>query len=187
MTSEILGSDDPNYELKHDLMRSGLYHKARQGHLEFRDRLSHVLILLAGASSVSSLVMGTPIQQAIAVAITVISAVQLVFDHGRRAAKHGVLARDHFLLLAQIPAGDQPADDGLRASYIRLAADEELQYRAVDAIAYNQALRGLVYQCDDDLLHIPRHHRILAHFLHFPGFDYQTKAERRGSGRSGIS
>ena len=163
--------------LSFELLRSALYHDARQSHLEWVDRLAHYATALAGSAAFATVLGNDPAWAAVAAAFaTAISMAGLVFDFAGRARTHQLLRREFYGLLAD---SDAPS---CRARMTRLYADEPPIKWAVNALAHNQAARAL---CGDDaqLLGIDWTARRLAHWRRFdpsrfPDLPKPRKADR---------
>src|SRR5688572_6224516 len=89
--------------LEHQALRNALYHTARRQWLDSIRRLMTLLVLVAGAGTVSQVVAGLPVGAVIlGLLVTLISATQLVFDFAGRARDHQLLQRRYYDILGKI-------------------------------------------------------------------------------------
>lgn len=168
--------------LLHNSLRNALYHTARRRYFELLGKTTSLLIIILGASAVSPLAdmvdNGTLI---VSVLVTVLGAIQLVFDFSGQARVHQGLQRDYYGLMAEIEANPNPtANDiaALRGKMTIIYADEPPVMRAVDAKAYNDAIDGGGMYDGDQRLVIPFWQLPFKHFIAFEGHAYATIAER---------
>lgn len=121
-----------------------MYHTQRGAFLDGLNRLISFLVILLGASVVSKVANGTWLE----LGVVFFATIQLVFDFGTRAMEHQFLQRRYYEILAQMDmdaesAADPEAAKKWSAKLLTIAADEPMPMRALDAIAYNQALDAM--------------------------------------------
>ncbi|SDX89710.1 hypothetical protein SAMN05444336_11291 [Albimonas donghaensis] len=159
--------------LNFELLRSALYHDARQSHLERLDRLAHYLTALAGSAAFATVLRDDPTLAAVAAATAAaISMAALVFDFSGRARSHQQLRREFYRLLADMRATD------CQARMLSLYADEPPIKWAVNAMAHNQAARSL-HGDNAQLLGIDWPARRLAHWVTFDPSRFPDLPKRR--------
>ncbi|MDN5785714.1 hypothetical protein [Pseudorhodobacter sp.] len=167
--------------IRFNALRNALYHTARRRSLERFSRVFNFLIVVLGATAVSSVAVQFHLPSyLIGLAIAVIGALQLVFDFGRQARDHQVLQRDYYALLADVEANVDPTPADLAtfsSRMIRITADEPPTYRAIDSKAYNDAIDGLGTHAAGERLHIPLLHRIFGGMFAFDGYGYRKRVE----------
>lgn len=111
--------------------------------------------------------------------VAMASAMDVTFDFAGQARRHRDL-RSRFMALAEeamVPSCAQPA---IRASMLRLDADAPPTYRAVEAVAYNQALDGLGRD-RSYRLQLALHQRILRHVWPFGGATFESLIDREAA------
>ena len=172
------------YSLRFNALRNALYHTSRRSHFDLMSRAINFLIIMAGTSSVAGLVASYSLQPVSGAFIAGLGAAQLVFDFSRRSADHQILSRDYWGIIAALEAEPNPSPKSvadLDAKMALLSGTEEASYRAVDAQAYNHALRAQGDHKGDSLLHVPFLHKIFGQYFRFAGPDYQTIRERKSA------
>ncbi|MEA5160723.1 hypothetical protein [Cereibacter johrii] len=167
--------------IRFNVLRNALYHTARRRSLERSARWLNFLVVLLGAAAVGDVLNAYRLARpAVGLAVSVIGALQLVWDFGRQARDHQALQRDYYSLLADIEASNDQSSEKCgewHARMIRITADEPPVLRAVDAKAYNDALDAMGTFSSDQRLHIPVTHRYLSGFLAFDGHNYLKQCE----------
>ncbi|MCJ9693083.1 hypothetical protein MOV76_15865 [Rhizobium sp. PRIMUS64] len=136
------------FRARHQALRNALYHIARRGWLDGWNRFFNLLVILGGTSAAADLTRGNPkASLVLGGVITLIGALQLVFDFGGRARAHETLQRRYYNLAADIQSKLIPMEQDCaswEAEMSRIAADEPPTLRALDAVADNQATAALL-------------------------------------------
>lgn len=131
------------HAIRHDTLRNALYHIARRAWLERMSRLLNLAVILGGTSYAAQVTTGSPAWTlALGLGSATVGAIQLIFDFSGKAHLHERLQRRYYILLASIEAKrDATAEDcaNWRAELMQIYADEPPTFRALDAIADNQA------------------------------------------------
>lgn len=143
-------SEVTTFSIRFQALRNALYHKSRQRRLEWWARAANlVTILLGSAAAAKAFGLGGPSTEIlIGFFVAAVGALQLVYDWSSKARTHEFLQRRFYEVLAKI----EEADSGViskgelqrfNAELIRIYADEPPTLRALDAVAYNEALDSL--------------------------------------------
>jgi len=136
------------HSLEFDALRNALYHTARRQVLEGLSRWMNFLVILGGAGTVTQIAgQNTTASVGLGIAITAIGALQLVFDFAGRARTHELLQRRYYDLLSEIQGGGEPTIEQrfhFTREMTKIAGEEPPTYRALDAIAYNEALDAML-------------------------------------------
>ena len=163
--------------LRFQALRNALYHTARRRVLEGWGRWLNFLVIVGGAASVTQALQASAAGPwMVGIAITVVGALQLVFDFAGRARSHEILQRRYYDLLGRIEeTGEAP--DAARAAFAsevaRIAGEEPPTYRALDAIAYNEALDALHGGgAGHQKCRMSRWQSLTRHWLHHNGADF---------------
>lgn len=164
-------------ELEHNALRNALYHTARRQRLEFWSRLLNFLVIVGGASTVAQMATEGGFGMWIGFAITIVGALQLVFDFAGRAKNHEILQRRYYDLLGRIKeaGGDLPVKvrSQIMGEIARISGEEPPTLRALDAVAYNEATNtihgdaGAIWR-----LPITPWQSFTKHFLHHNGVPF---------------
>jgi hypothetical protein len=112
-----------------------------------------------------------------------LAAIDLVYDYRGQARTHGDLRRKYYELLAELRSLPLPNHNDLlrlRSEIIRITSSEPTEYRAADAIAYNEACDTLGIKRDYQL-YVPVRARLLRNLCPFYGMHFMTNAERAAS------
>ena len=142
-------------DLRFRALQNALYHTARRRVLENRNRWMNFLIVAGGAATVIQAVeravplegvFGIPWHAILGTIITLIGALQLVFDFSGRARTHEILQRRYYDLLGSIEECVDP-DAEVRTKIMgqiaRISGEEPPIYRALEALTYNEATDAL--------------------------------------------
>lgn len=130
------------------LLRSAMYHDLREQQLTFYSRALNIMVFFLGSGAAINITANNDWgATAMALGTTAVGALQVVFDHGARAATHRDLRRRFFHLLAEVERNSLRKAT-IRARMVELYADEPPAIEAVNAIAHNRAGRSL-YGDDD--------------------------------------
>ncbi|MFO3796998.1 MAG: hypothetical protein ACK8QZ_06890 [Anaerolineales bacterium] len=169
--------------LRHNFLRNALYHTARRRVLEGWSRLSNFVVLALGTTSAADALVGFGISQGLlGLAVAIVAAMQFAFDWSGRARTHEFLQRRNYEVLAQIETKPELAKRQgaeFQGQISLLSAEEPPTHRALDAMAYNEALDS-IYGAGgaDSRLVVPVWQVPLVHILHFNGSNYRSTAER---------
>ena len=168
--------------LRHNFLRNALYHTARRRVLEGWSRFTNFTVLALGTTSAADALAGLGISQGLlGLAVAIVAAMQFAFDWAGRARTHEFLQRRYYEALAQIEGKSVLTDPeclAFQGQISLLAAEEPPTYRAVDAMAYNEA-NDAMYGAEgaETRLVVPWWHVPLAHLLHFNGSNYRSVEE----------
>lgn len=131
-------------DARFDALRNALYHTERRSFLDFLNRLISLAVIVLGAGVVSKVSKQIGIDEVyIELGVVISATAQLVFDFGGQARKHDFLQKRYYELLADIEGNPRPTDeDKIRysAKLAMICSEEPITMRALDAVAYNQAV-----------------------------------------------
>lgn len=162
-------SDDPASEDLSDLrsdvrfhaLRNANYHSARLRWFELQHRVLMFSIVLFGTAGVAQLFgQGSGILSAIT---ALLAALDLVLDLRGKAQLHDALKRRYYMVLAKLDEEPDASAEKLRrwhARIIKITAEEPVTYRAVDALARNEAIDTLGLDEGDKEMVTPRQYRL---------------------------
>jgi hypothetical protein len=151
---------------------------------QFLDRLNrglNFLVIVLGAGVVSKMAPDTSIQNGLELAVVILSTAQLVFDFGGAARDHEFLQRRYFKMVSEMEAGnpdDAAEHQKWSTKLLTIAADEPMTMRALDAVAYNNALDSLYSNPDDQKAfrqHVPQWCYLLRNVFAFQGRNFHPK------------
>ena len=112
----------------------------------------------------------------IALAVTILGLVDLVFDLSGNAREHG-RQRNRFLeLFGEAQVAQENASGSLNSKLHKLYADKPILPKVINAVAENRTIRTMGRQADQ-MLFIPWHHRVLRQFFSRRAYDYETIAQ----------
>lgn len=129
-------------------LRNALYHAERRSVLDFRNRVLSLLTIVLGTGVVSKIGDKIGISSGLELGTIVAATLQLVFDFGGQARTHEFLQRRYYEFLAEIEDKNFDTDEDklkLSAKLFLICSEEPVTMRALDAIAYNQAVDATVY------------------------------------------
>jgi hypothetical protein len=131
---------DPRF----DALRNAIYHTQRASFLQLVNRSLNFMVIVLGTAVVAKIATRSPsFSYSLEIGVVVVATAQLVFDFGGRACVHAFLQKRYYELLAEMETGaidTAKAKEKWSAKLLTIAADEPVTLRALDAIAYNQAL-----------------------------------------------
>ncbi|MDX2387976.1 SLATT domain-containing protein [Sinorhizobium medicae] len=158
------------------------YHSSRRRTFERWNRFSSLLVILFGATGfLSALTKFYDDQLVLVAAVTsVIGAVQLIYDFGGMARTHQQFQEEYQKIKGQIDTNQEPTKtrvDRWNEEINNLIAKEPPEYRAVHALAFNEAVDAIAGVNADQRLVIPFRHRLLKNFCAFNGYHYSKIAE----------
>lgn len=163
--------------LRFNVLRNALYHTARRRVFERINRILNFAIIALGATAMSDIIIRSDISPIwLGATVTIIGALQLVFDFARQARDHQILQRDYYHLLAEIEEKTEANEADCarwQAKIIRITSDEPPILRALDAKAYNDALDALDIYESSERLRIPLLHQWLGSLFSFEGHTYR--------------
>lgn len=143
-------SDETIFSIKFQALRNAVYHKSRQRRLEWWARVANLVTIMLGSTAAAKAFGygGELTEVFIGFLVAAVGALQLVYDWSSRARTHEFLQRRFYEVLAKLEEIDE--DDISRvelqkfnAELTRIYADEPPTLRALDAVAYNEALDSL--------------------------------------------
>jgi hypothetical protein len=165
--------------IEFDVLRNALLHTMRQRWFDSLHRWLMFAIVLSGTAGVATVTTDLVGQVAFAATTALLATLDLVLDLRGKGRLHDDLRRRYYGLLAEIvarPGADAPQVAAWQAEMMRLTAEEPDNYRVVDCVAYNAAMRSLGRDPDHEIV-IPWWRRQLAHVFTFPGFDPVQRRE----------
>jgi hypothetical protein len=134
-------------DLRHTILRNALYHIARRAWHERINRFFNLFVIIGGTAYVANFAQGDARWNlALGLSTSIIGAMQLVFDFGGRARDHQILQKRYYDIRATIDENTAPTHADCakwKADLTRIYADEPPTFRALDAIADNQATAAL--------------------------------------------
>jgi hypothetical protein len=174
-TSEAPPAREPLFQdPRFDALRNALYHTERRSFLDLLNRLVSFAVIVLGAGVVSKVSKHLGIEEIyVELGVVSMATAQLVFDFGGQARKHDFLQRRYYELLSEIEGNAQPTnEDKLRhsAKLALICSEEPITMRALDAVAYNQALDATTRDPEDrtkDRVKVTRWQYHLRHFFAF--------------------
>ena len=191
-------SQTEEVELKRELsrLRDRLRDKARQRRLDTWSKSANFLVVVLGTTAAADLGRNIfskqfPTMETGSTAVTigfvvaVIGALQLVYDWSGRARTHEFLQRRFYEVIARIeerrPENDEQLAE-LEAEMVRIYADEPATLRALDAVAYNEAVDALgSINGRNDRLVVTWLQRMFMHWCSFSQTHFPTEGEKQGS------
>lgn len=127
-----------------DALRNALYHTERRSFLDLLNRIISLAVIVLGAGVVSKVSKQIGIEEVyIELGVVIAATAQLVFDFGGQARKHDFLQKRYYELLAEIESNFRPTEDDkikYSAKMALICSEEPITMRALDAVAYNQAV-----------------------------------------------
>ncbi len=164
-------------DLEFNCLRSAYGNQDREIFFSFLHRSTMFLVVLGGTATFGALTSNVEWvrPQYIAFSITCLGLLDLVFDLSGKARIHSSLRHSFLSLLADVKSSDAAAEKLERNLHL-LYAEEPPTYRAVEAMAFNAAVRSLGKDSTEQL-RIPLIHRFLRHLIPFASADYQNHQE----------
>ena len=145
-----VGSDVLFRDPRFDALRNAVYHTQRGTFFDTLNRIFSFLVILVGAGVVGKVADFLKWNSIwFELIVVLLATLQLVFDFGTRAMEHKFLQRRYYDLLAEMELSAEPdvnsvaAKKKWSAKLLTIAGDEPMTMRALDAIAYNQALDAM--------------------------------------------
>lgn len=145
------------FDVRFAALRNAHYHMSRQAWFDGLNRVFSFAIILSGTALAWQVSQQKEfVGIAVAVATTVIGALQLVFDLGGQARTHEFLKKRYYEVVQEIEKLESPATSDksrLKSQLLSLSAEEPPVYRALDATAHNQivdsiyGVEGKEYRC----------------------------------------
>jgi hypothetical protein len=134
---------DPRF----DAMRNSVYHTERAAFLDKLNKAVNSLVIILGASAFSDVAKRWAFDEKyIQFALLLMATIQLIFDFGGSAKDHRFQQTRYSEALAdmeKIPVWDDEAERTCSARLVTIGGDEVQTMRALDAVAFNQALDAL--------------------------------------------
>jgi hypothetical protein len=162
-----------------ELVTAALYHRARLAWFSGLHRLGMFINILAGTGAVVGVVSKAPILVvSVSLLLATISAASLAFDFAGFARKHEDARRLFHDLAAELEesSGNDTALRQLRAQMIRAAATHPSVYEAVEAMAYNAAIRSLGRDTNQEFV-LTTTQKLLSHVKTFDGKHFPKRNE----------
>lgn len=169
---------DPKFDVRFDGLRNALYHSARAAYYDKLNRWGNFLIVVFGMGSAVEVLSGTfgisSISKYLGFAAGFIGVIQLVFDFSGKSKTHDYLKKRFFEILSEVELCDDSEYKKLNAKMSNLYSEEPLPtMRAVDAIAYNQAVLRLKRDPEQHILKVPRSRFIFQNICVFPNDEFR--------------
>jgi hypothetical protein len=181
MTDRPIASD-----IEFNALRNALYHTARRQRLETWARILNFATVVGGAGTIVAVTDAMPATWKagiwLGVLITIVGALQLVFDFSGRARTHELLQRRYYDVLSRVKeAGELSAEtcSSLAAEISRISGEEPPTLRALDAVAFNEATDTL--WGDDGTpyrLKVSFWQNLTKHLLHHNGVAFEPIGRR---------
>lgn len=136
------------HDLRFSALRNAYYHSARLRHFEALHRWLMFSIVLTGTTGASSLLLQGVGDRWLAALTALLATVDLVLDLRGKAQLHDDLKRRYFMLIARMdeePNASLSKIHRWQAKIMKITAEEPVTYRAVDAVAHNEAIDTLGY------------------------------------------
>ena len=172
------GADQARLDARHKALRNGLYHAARKRYYDRWNNRFTLVIILAGASSISEVVRANAVAPiALGVLVTLAGSLQLVYRLGEKSHLHDRLARNFVDIQCSIDKCLSPSDEDVaqwESQISLLAADAPPTLRALDSECYNEASDAM-YGSRGSRLHIGWWRRALRHYFAFEGAKFEPR------------
>ena len=162
-----------------DALRNAIYHSLRADHFAKLHQLTIGLIIFCGTAGAATLASASLGSQPWSVLTALLGTIDLVFDFKTKATIHSKLKQDYYSLLATIDETPVTSAANIRkwkSRLVRITADEPKTYRALDAVAYNNALDALGRDADHRLMFSPTV-GFLCQWVDYKSFRFLTSAE----------
>jgi hypothetical protein len=129
-------------------LQNALYHTDRRSALDFRNRILSLLTIVLGTGVVSKIGDQHGITTWLELGTVIAAASQLVFDFGGQARTHDFLQRRYFEFLSEVDGKNlenHEEKQKINAKLLLICSEEPITMRALNAVAYNQAIDATVY------------------------------------------
>ena len=159
-----------------NVLRNALYQTARLQHYSRLHRLVMFLVVLTGTAGVSTVVEKAVGAQALGFATALLAALDLLFDFRGKADLHSRMRQKYYELLADIERSQSDSERSVRDWYAKMisyTAEEPGEYRAADALAFNEAVDALGRD-KTERISLPLTTRMFAHWVTFRGRDFAS-------------
>lgn len=159
-------------------LQNALYHTERRSALDFRNRTLSFLTIILGTGVVSKIGEKFGANEWLELGTVIAATLQLVFDFGGQARTHDFLQRKYYEFLAEIEDKNLNTDEDnlkLSAKLSLICSEEPVTMRALNAIAYNQAVDAMVYDSSQrkaQRLKIRWWQRLLRNWCTFQNVDF---------------
>ena len=172
--------------LRLQALRNVIYHNARRYALEGASRWINFFVILAGTATAASLGNVLCVDERVVSLVTgaittVLGACSLIFDFAVRAKNHEILAKEYFRLLGEIDGAINPGpqeEAGWKKSFAEIAANEPPTYRALDALAMNEAAQA-IFGDEMRMLKVSKTQRLFKHILSYGGTTFPYDEPKR--------
>lgn len=174
--------------LRFSAIRNAYYHSARLRWFELQHRLLMFAIVLFGTAGVATM-FGKGGGGILAGITALLATLDLVLDLRGKAQLHDALKRRYYMLLARIDEEPDASAEKLRrwnARIIKITAEEPVTYRAVDALAANQAIDTLGWRHAKKELLTDRQYR-LRHLSTMQGVSFALVDQPKADGDDAFS
>lgn len=174
--AEVNGAD----ALLFEVVTAALYHRSRLAWFSGLHRVGMFINTLAGTGAVAAVVSADKATAlAVALLLAFVSAANLAFDFAGLARKHEDCRRLYHDLAAELEeaGADEKTVHRLRARMIRASASEPTVYEAVQAVAFNAAIRSLGRDAGEEFM-LSRPQRLLRHLWPFGGRKFPRRSQQ---------
>jgi len=163
--------------------RNALYHQARRGfHFSLHRTTMWLVIAASAATTIAVAQSETTWAHTFALAPALLVGADMALGCAHRALQHGLLAR-RSLDLAGIIEQATPTDGAVRrcrAAFYALITEDAGEYRAVNAVCFNQLLQRIGHDPGRELV-VPPTARWLRHWIRFETTDFAPRREAMAS------
>lgn len=172
---------DLRHKLRFGALRNAFYHSARLRFFEWQHRALMFLIVLTGTAGVGSLLGGGIGASALGAITALLATTDLVLDLRGKAQTHDALKRRYYMLLARLdeePDASRAKLTRWNARIIKITAEEPVTFRAVDAVAHNEAIDTLGLN-EGKKQRLTKWQYLMRHWSTFPGatFPYANEMQ----------
>jgi len=173
---------DPRF----DALRNAIYHTDRRNFLDLLNRILNFIVIILGAGVAAKAANQFNFAEWwLEFGVIFVATSQLVFDFGSRARTHEFLQKRYYEMLSEMETDTaEPGDFGRKwsAKLLTVAADEPITMRAIDALAYNQAVDARtsdVAEAQRNRLHVSWFQRRLRHIIAFQAAEFLPVGEHQ--------
>jgi hypothetical protein len=175
-------------DARFDALRNSLYHTERAWFLDKLNKSINALVILLGSGVVEKIVTKHSFDELyVELAFLIVATLQLVFDFGGSAKDHYHLQTQYAAALSEMESvaiWDDETERKWSARLVTISGDEVQTMRALDAIAYNQAIdaiHGSTQKQKDFRLYVGPLHYALRHLLTFSRTQFMPESQRPAS------
>lgn len=145
--SEKYESPTLHNNVRFDALRNSLYHKERASFLDKLNKGINALVIVLGSGVVEKIITKHSFDGLyVELTFLIVATIQLVFDFGGSAKDHHYLQVQYSKALAEmeaVAAWDSETERTWSVRLVAISADEVQTMRALDTVAFNQALDAM--------------------------------------------